>query len=258
MKRSATLLAATLGCAGLASCALQGLQGRAEPPPTARPVGIVQADDGRFLSCIDCERPTPKTAKTAGRQAAVSQRVPAAVAAALVPPRAAQAPAVAPEPPVSRRGAMRMLRTTVVFENDSARLSDQARQQLRRLLPLISQATGVRAVGFTDDTGSQPLNDELATARALAVMVEMRRQLGLANGGPTLAADGRGLCCYLNGNRDAAERARNRRVELQIRFEDTPAVDRLASAHADLLDETASRAATQRTGARASGGGADE
>jgi outer membrane protein OmpA-like peptidoglycan-associated protein len=159
---------------------------------------------------------------------------------------------------VSRRGALRVLRTAVVFENDSAQLSDQARQQLRRLMPLISQATGVRAVGFTDDTGSQPLNDELATARALAVMVEMRRQLGLVNGGPTLAADGRGLCCYLNGNRDAGERARNRRVEIQMRFDDTPAVDRLASAHADLLDGAASQAGTQRTSAMASGGGADE
>lgn len=251
MKPSATLLAATLGCAGLASCALQGLQGRSEPPPTARPVGIVQADDGRFLSCIDCERPTPKTA---GRQAAVSQRVPAAVAAALVPPRATQAAAVAPEPPVSRRGALRVLRTAVVFENDSAQLSDQARQQLRRLLPLISQATGVRAVGFTDDTGGQPLNDELATARALAVMVEMRRQLGMANGGPALAADGRGLCCYLNGNRNADERAQNRRVELQLSFEDSPTVDRLTARYAELLAHEAGQMARRAGGDKSEGG----
>jgi outer membrane protein OmpA-like peptidoglycan-associated protein len=254
MKPSATLLAAMLGCAGLASCALQGLQGRAEPPPTARSVGIVQADDGRFLSCIDCERPTPKTANAAGRQAAVSQRVPAAVAAALASPKPAQAAAVAPEPPVSRRGALRVLRTTVVFENDSARLSDQARQRLRRLLPLISQATGVRAVGFTDDTGGQPLNDELATARALAVMVEMRRQLGMANGGPALAADGRGLCCYLNGNRNADERAQNRRVELQLSFEDSPTVDRLTARYAELLAHEAGQMARRAGGDKSEGG----
>lgn len=251
MKPSATLLAAMLGCAGLASCALQGLQGHGERPPTARSVGIVQADDGRFLSCIDCERPTPKTA---GRQAAVSQRVPAAVAAALASPKPAQAAAVAPEPPVSRRGALRVLRTTVVFENDSARLSDQARQRLRRLLPLISQATGVRAVGFTDDTGSQPLNDELATARALAVMVEMRRQLGLANGGPTFAADGRGLCCYLNGNRNADERAQNRRVELQLSFEDSSNVDRLTARYAELLAHEAGQKARRAGGDKSEGG----
>ncbi|MGM9489657.1 OmpA family protein [Ideonella sp. YS5] len=253
MKLRATALAAVLGCAWLASCAYDRHE---EPAPLMRPRGIAQADDGRFLTCVDCERPTPKTV---GRQIASAQRLPAAVSTALATLSASAAAASAASPAhAPTRGALRMARASLLFDADSAELTSQARQRLQHLMPVISEATSVRSVGFTDDTGGQPRNDRLATSRALAVMVEMRRQLGASSGGPALSADGRGLCCYLNGNRDADERARNRRVELQLRFQDTPAVDRLVSRHADLLELEAGQTVSQRSGSGEAAGGAHE
>jgi len=236
-------LASSALCCLLAACAMDRMEEQA--PAEHRPLHVGQADDGRFQACLDCERPTPKTA---GRPIATAQRAPAAgTAKPVVSPDTAapSANALQPGTKPEKRSALRLERTSVSFETGSAQLNEEARQRLQRLVPLISRAQSARVVGFTDDLGAQHINDQLATARALAVMLQLRRNIGQA-AGPELAADGRGKCCYLNDNRGAADRARNRRVEVQMRFEDTPAVDRLIARHIDALDDKARGSANQR------------
>jgi outer membrane protein OmpA-like peptidoglycan-associated protein len=242
VKHLGSCFAAVLASGWLASCAMP--RGQQEPvalPP--KPLAVGQADDGRFVGCVDCELPTPKTS---GRPLATAQRKAGTVTAPL-PARPANPIATPSTTPESGRGALRIVRTTITFDAGSTSLNAGAHSRLQQLAPLIGQAHSARAVGFTDDRGSQDANDRVATSRALAVMVHMRRLLGTTPGGPALSADGRGKCCYLNGNRAEGERALNRRVEVQLRFDDTAAVDQLVSRFASALEPAVAGTTQRRT-----------
>jgi outer membrane protein OmpA-like peptidoglycan-associated protein len=239
--RSLLLLCAVssaAACVVLASCAFD----KTDSPPAAplRPTQVAQADDGRFQACIDCGQPTPKTA---GRPA-----IRPVVQAVVAPRSPATADLLASTPstqaPPAKRSALRLERVSIPFDSGSAELSAGALARLQQVMPMVSKAQSVRAVGFTDDQGEQGANDRLATARALAVMVKLRRLIG-EKSSPELTADGRGKCCYLNDNRVAADRALNRRVELVLRFEDTVAVDQLVSRFQKTLDGQTGRPASR-------------
>ena len=233
---SAVSSAAT--CVVLASCAFD----KTDSPPAAplRPTQVAQADDGRFQACLDCGQPTPKTA---GRPA---MRPVAQAVVAPNSPAAADLPQSTPstQAPPAKRSALRLERISIPFDYGSAELGAGAVTRLQQVMPLVSKAQSVRAVGFTDDQGEQGTNDRLATARALAVMVKLRRLIG-EKSSPELTADGRGKCCYLNDNRVAADRALNRRVELVLRFEDTAAVDQFVSRFQKTLDGQTGRPASR-------------
>jgi outer membrane protein OmpA-like peptidoglycan-associated protein len=228
-----TCIAAAIASAGLASCATDNAAPVQSIAPL-RPLTVIQSGDGRFVACADCERPTPKTT---GRTLQAATRVPGAVTAAVAARSGVVTDSIVPgpTPPALSRGALRIVRASVTFDAGSTALNAAAMSRLQRLAPLISQANSVRAVGFTDDSGTQEANDTVATSRALAVMVQLRRSLGTGPGGPALSAAGRGKCCYLNDNRADSGRAQNRRVDIQMRFDDTPAVDQLVARFADVL-----------------------
>lgn len=192
--------------------------------PALKSVSVQQAGNGRFVACADsdCERPT---VKTLAPLVATRPILPAPVM--LATPPLLPSPLSSPAVPAGR-AAHRVERATVGFLTDSAALDARSQLALRQLQPLLRQAKTIRAVGFTDDRGQQKANDHVAEARAIAVMQFVRGLLGDdLKPGPVLSANGQGKCCYLNGNADEAQRAANRRVELVLSFEDTPATDRL-------------------------------
>lgn len=75
-------------------------------------------------------------------------------------------------------------------------------------------AVAVHVVGHTDSQGSEMHNLQLSIGRAEAVADHLRRR-GIAL--ERLSADGRGEADPLTSNASEAGRARNRRVELQLR-----------------------------------------
>ena len=228
-----TLLAPPIlvAAAGLASCTL--LQPKDPGGPALRAVSVQQTGDGRFMTCLDCEAPTPKSLASAvtpsSADRVVLQRPPALPVPvdSMVRPQAAQGTT-----------AWRVERATLNFANDSATLDPRAEQVLVALRPLLAQARTLRIVGFTDDVGTQTANDHLADARALSVLVRLRAILG-GDGrtGPELSATGHAKCCYLNDNAGERQRASNRRVELVLSLEDNEATNKLVAQHARWLNQ---------------------
>lgn len=178
-----------------------------------------QQDGGRlaFNACVDCLKRTPKTIATQARQVRAvdsEPRISLANARVLVPaPETAQTQS-ATKPATAHTA-------TVSFELNSARLTANAVAVLNTLKPFYAKAERVRITGFTDDLGDARLNTKLADARALAVMLHVRRELGLIASTAVLTAAGKPLCCYVTSNADAPSRSINRRVEIDLRVADT-------------------------------------
>jgi outer membrane protein OmpA-like peptidoglycan-associated protein len=137
-----------------------------------------------------------------------------------MPPAIAQMLASAASSAASRpvadkpRQEQHTLRATVRFPFADATLTQEAKVELRKLAPQLASATRIRVTGYTDDQGAAQPNDRLATQRALAVVLHLRDELGVA--GAHVTGTGRPLCCYRAPNRDDAGRATNRRAELDI------------------------------------------
>jgi len=242
------LVPVTLATTLLGGCSALHQRSPDMPEVDPGPQAIVQRDDGRFVSCRGCERPTPKTLANVGYRAPLVTRTTgdaggylpttmATVAQPLPAPTVATAPApVMPQGQVllPGRAARRLERALVIFSTDSSNVGDSAKARLAELSALLKQAARVRIVGYTDDIGDQTLNDKLALARAQAVAGQLRQMLGQASQ-TLLIPSGRGLCCYLVANESWSARAANRRVELLIELEDTPGNAWLIERHQPLL-----------------------
>ena len=183
---------------------------------------IEQLQDGgrlAFNACVDCLKRTPKTIATQARQVRAVDSEPR------ITPANARALALVPAPENSQTQSATKPATahtaTVSFELNSARLTANAVAVLNTLKPFYAKAERVRITGFTDDLGDARLNTKLADARALAVMLHVRRELGLIASTAVLTAAGKPLCCYVANNADAPSRSINRRVEIDLRLADT-------------------------------------
>jgi len=98
------------------------------------------------------------------------------------------------------------------FGTNSAVLTASHKALLGNAIRELRQADRIVIAGRTDDLGSEPLNEALALARALAIRDHM---LDLAPDLPArIAIDAKGRCCYTAPNDSMAGRAQNRRVEL--------------------------------------------
>ncbi len=108
-----------------------------------------------------------------------------------------------------------VLGNSVLFNTGSAQLSAAAQAALSRVAYNLKQFpnTDVTVVGFTDNTGSEALNQRLSLERAQSVMNYL-----IAMGVPSqrLKAVGDGWNNPIASNATAAGRAQNRRVELFI------------------------------------------
>lgn len=102
------------------------------------------------------------------------------------------------------------------FASGSTELQPPLMHALDALAPALAGegAVAVHVVGHTDSQGSEMHNLQLSIGRAEAVADHLRRR-GIAL--ERLSADGRGEADPLTTNASEAGRARNRRVELQLR-----------------------------------------
>lgn len=103
----------------------------------------------------------------------------------------------------------------VLFKTGSYTLSPEAEAMLSRVAYNLKQYSGtdITVVGYTDNTGSQEVNDRLSLQRAQSVVNYLESQ-GVA--ASRLKAVGEGWNNPIASNSTAAGRAQNRRVELFI------------------------------------------
>ena len=232
-------LSMLLSALALASCA--NSPEPVVPAPAPVPRGIQQQATGtalRWVACVDCEAPTAKTMppKSGGQLLAKAQAV-----IGLVPPpthAASETTAPRPEPAPTPRSVKEttLTRATVNFGLAEASLSEQDRDRLRQLKPLLASARRIRITGYTDTQGGPESNDRLASNRALAVVLYLRDGLGLS--GPEVIGTGRPLCCYRAPNTSDAGRAQNRRAELDIELPADADSDALIKQYASRLTPT--------------------
>lgn len=205
---------AMASCLAVAACAIAPPTSIAPSPAAMDRVRLAQrghGSDAVFEVCRGhaCAQRTPKTL--------------AAAPAALVPETPAQA--IGPAAPFrSTMGAAERPRPNPAFYQQlsvhfpfaSARLDAAARATLREAAPRLAQADEIALSGRTDSTGPAAVNDNLAQARAQAVMREL---VVLAPGmASRVRVDAQGACCFVESNDSPAGRARNRRVSIRYRF----------------------------------------
>ncbi|MCO1658069.1 OmpA family protein [Pseudonocardia humida] len=101
----------------------------------------------------------------------------------------------------------------VMFAFDRAELTQRARDELARIVPMLQAAgsTRVEVVGHTDDRGADDYNLLLSQARADAVRAELAAALGPA---VAVTATGKGETEPVSDNATEAGRSLNRRVEI--------------------------------------------
>lgn len=108
-----------------------------------------------------------------------------------------------------------VLGDAILFNTGSYALSATAQAALSRVAYNLKQFpdTDVTVIGYTDNTGSESLNDRLSLERAESVVNDLE---GLGIPASRLKAVGRGWNDPIASNSTAAGRAQNRRVELYI------------------------------------------
>ncbi|WP_214407327.1 OmpA family protein [Pseudonocardia lacus] len=101
----------------------------------------------------------------------------------------------------------------LMFDFDRAVLTQRARDELARLVPMLRAAgtTRIDVVGHTDDRGADDYNLRLSQARADAVRVELAAALGPA---VAVTATGKGETEPVGDNATEAGRTLNRRVQI--------------------------------------------
>jgi outer membrane protein OmpA-like peptidoglycan-associated protein len=197
-------------------------------PDHAWPIAQVQEPGRlRFVVCSACPERTPKTLP------GQLEHTPPGVASAMRAPEPTPARfAPVPEPAHVTAPADRRFVATVNFALNSSKLRPGAAQQIEALLPVLVFATDVEVTGYTDDLGSQALNERLALARARTVVRAIGASDRYEGDAPLPAPRGRSLCCYVSENRSEAQRALNRRAEVVIRIPSDPQALRSAAAAA--------------------------
>lgn len=204
-----------------------------------------------------CEAPTVKTLATPATAAAVRSMPDAAAATAAVgglatthpvpsgpvpvlqtvpasaeatsPPQVGAAPDALPPRLLAMAETPEhgVQRAVITFELAKPSLTAEASARLEALRPLLRRAQRIKVTGFTDDLGAQAYNDELAHARARATLIRLRELIG--ENDAQLSAGGRGLCCYVVANTSGANRAQNRRAELELIVPDDEQTRRLVA-----------------------------
>ncbi|MCM1377890.1 MAG: OmpA family protein [Clostridium sp.] len=108
-----------------------------------------------------------------------------------------------------------VLGNSVLFQTNSYTLSPEADATLEKVAYNLSQfpQTDVTVVGYTDNTGTEEINNKLSLERAQSV-VDYLEQHGVADS--RLRAIGDGWNNPVASNATAAGRAQNRRVEIYI------------------------------------------
>jgi outer membrane protein OmpA-like peptidoglycan-associated protein len=190
-----------------------------------------------FSVCTDCTRPTLKSIARLNRTTSRQQA-----------PLPLQQVAPAVRDPLGTAGLTRTARTTLYFGTGDSLLTPQASTRLTALAPLLRQAIRLDVTAYTDNQGRPGPNEQLASARAAAVLLMLRAIVGTNAVAPALSANGQPLCCYVTDNLRESSRAPNRRAELSIELPATAEVARLVGAlgnHLSPMPGTASLSPTE-------------
>lgn len=108
-----------------------------------------------------------------------------------------------------------MMPESILFSTDSAAVSAQGQNDLYTVARNLQQYPNstIRVVGHTDSTGSQAYNQDLSQRRARSV-AGILTAAGVSQG--RITTEGRGATQPIASNDNAAGRAQNRRVEIQV------------------------------------------
>ncbi|KYG61797.1 hypothetical protein AZI85_06125 [Bdellovibrio bacteriovorus] len=120
----------------------------------------------------------------------------------------------------TEQGLITKLKSDILFDTGKADLKPQAKENINQLAAIMKKyPENILTVrGYTDDTGSQMVNNPLSQQRAEAV----RNQL-VASGVPanTATAVGMGAANPVDPGKTKEARAKNRRVEIEITVDES-------------------------------------
>lgn len=117
-------------------------------------------------------------------------------------------------------GLITKLKSDILFDTGKATLKPTARDNLRQMASIMKKyPENVLTInGYTDSTGSEEVNEELSEKRA-----EVVKNALVANGLPreTITTQGLGEEDPVADNSTASGRQKNRRVEIQVRVDES-------------------------------------
>ena len=120
----------------------------------------------------------------------------------------------------TENGIITKLKGDILFKSGSPSVQSQARTNVQKISDILKKypENRITIVGHTDSTGSDSTNQALSEKRAQSV-----KSIMVAQGVPEqhVAVVGAGETMPVADNKSKAGRAQNRRVELQIRMEET-------------------------------------
>ena len=117
-------------------------------------------------------------------------------------------------------GLVTKLKSDITFDTGKATVKPDAKENLRQMAAIMKKypENVLTIKGFTDSTGSEPLNDRLSEQRAASVEKEL-----VKNGLPEKIIDIRGFGedQPVAPNDTAEGRSQNRRVEIEIKVDES-------------------------------------
>jgi outer membrane protein OmpA-like peptidoglycan-associated protein len=160
-----------------------------------------------FVVCTDCDNflPTPKHVKrpSAPMKAISEPTVPVTLSLApheqIVSAESAAAPAIASS-------------ITIFFPRGHARIGPLETNKLRAFLQTVRADSAFIITGYTDASGSVAANKRLAGLRAMAVKNAVMR----TQHSPRVTINEAAACCSGGSNATETERAKSRRVDMEM------------------------------------------
>lgn len=120
----------------------------------------------------------------------------------------------------TEQGLVTKLKSDILFDTGKSNLKPQAQSNLKQMAEIMKKyPENVLTVnGYTDNTGSQKVNEELSKKRAEAVKSAL-----VSNGMPadTISTQGMGPENPVADNKTADGRMKNRRVEIQVTVDES-------------------------------------
>lgn len=120
----------------------------------------------------------------------------------------------------TEQGLVTQLKSDILFDTGKSALKDQAATNIKELATIMKKypENVITVKGYTDNTGSDKVNNPLSEGRAKAVQAQL-----VAAGIPvqTVTAIGMGSSHPVDVGTTAAAKAKNRRVEIEIAVDES-------------------------------------
>jgi len=120
----------------------------------------------------------------------------------------------------TEQGLVTKLKSDILFDTGKSDLKPQAQDNLKKMAEIMKKypENVLTVKGYTDNTGSKNVNDELSAKRAAAV-----KQTLVASGMPveTISTIGMGELNPISDNSKADGRKQNRRVEIEVTVDES-------------------------------------